>query len=80
MADNEIEPSMDGGREELVAKTAHIHQNPPRAHSGAGGRLRRHQAPTRTSPPARHSARLTSLDVPHRHQHSERAHATPADR
>ena len=80
MAGNETKPSADDGREELVAKQLasikiHLALTQERADVSDAIKL-----PLERVPPARHSARLTPLDIPHRHQYGERTYAAPANR
>ena len=80
MADNETKPSADDGREELVAKqlaSTKIHLALTQERADVSGAIK---LPLERVPPARHSARLTSLDIPHRHQYGECAYAAPANR
>ncbi len=79
MADNETKPSAVDGQEELVAKQLastkiHLALTQERAASTAPSSSRSNEYPQLRS------GRLTSLDVPHRHQYGECAYAAPANR
>lgn len=79
MADNEIKPSADGGREELVAKqlaSTKIHLALTQERVDVSGAIK---LPLERIPPTRRGVRLAPLDVSYRHQHGERTHAAPGD-
>lgn len=77
MADNETKPSANDGREELVAKqlaSTKIHLALTQKRVDVSGAIK---LPLERIPQL--GVAFASLDVSHRHQHGERAHAAPGD-